>query len=254
MDRSAQPHTEVILETPSPLRLSEPQRLRFLARDTVTGLPVTDIVESHERPAHLISVRQDLEHFQHLHPVAATLETLEVDVVLSHAGPYLFFLEFARADGEHVLARIERQAGEGPSAMKSGLAPDLGPLPVGDHFVSLSTGPNVTAGQISRLGFRVENANARQGVALRPYLGAAAHVVILDEAGEAFAHTHASDDRNAEMSGHAGHHAGAVPTADEGIDLRVEHIFPRPGLYRLWLQYLPLEDDVRTAPFVVDVD
>jgi hypothetical protein len=78
---------------------------------------------------------------------------------------------------------------------------------------------------------------------LRPYLGEAAHVVILSEDGHAFAHT------PGEAVGATEAHADGA--AEYGPDIAFHHTFQAPGLYKLWAQFQTHDGRVVTANFVV---
>ncbi len=247
--------TQVKIDAPPVLQPGQTERLRFDILDSESREPVSDILQVHNRPAHLILVRRDLERFQHLHPhPVAAAGAFEVDATFQEPGIYVGFLEAERRAGEQILERFEISVGD-ESTARGTLSPDTKPVLVGDHLVSLSLPRNIRAGETTSLRLRVARIDTGAGVTdLRPYLGAAAHVVILDAAAQDFGHAHAADARR-EPGEHGDHHAHPAPTrASLGPDLDFSHIFPKPGLYRLWAQYLPGDGDVRTASFTVSVE
>jgi hypothetical protein len=65
---------------------------------------------------------------------------------------------------------------------------------------------------------------------LEPYLGAAGHVVILDEKGEHYLHVH--------------------PVKENETVFQTE--FDRPGVYKIWAEFKQ-NGKVRVFPFVVEV-
>ena len=80
---------------------------------------------------------------------------------------------------------------------------------------------------------------------LEPYLGAAAHVIVVAASDGEFAHTH----------GEAGSHAHAeaeVPTGNFGPQVSFSQTFAQPGIYKVWGQFSH-GGQVITAPFVVEV-
>lgn len=237
--------------TPTP---GVPVHLAYRLQDARTGAPLTDVVESHERPSHLIVVRRDLEHFQHVHPApTGSPGEYSLDVTFPVAGSYLLFSEFTRSSGTTLLQRDEAVVGTVTDA-PARLAEDLGGKTVGGVRITLRGAAAIRAGHEATLTYRLENAETGNGVRdLRPYLGAPAHVVILNESGATFGHTHGEAGSGA-GAGHGGHgahggHAARAPTYGPEISFR--HVFPAPGLYKLWGQFQTGNGQVITADFVV---
>jgi Cu+-exporting ATPase len=226
-----------------------PARLVYQLTDAGSGAPLTDVVESHERPMHLIIVSQDLRHFQHVHPApTGRAGEFAVDVTLPADGAYLLYNEFTRADGDDIIQRDTLVAGT-PSAGEARLAADRTAKTIGGMRVSLSGGETIRAGRQARLTFRLDDAQSGHGISdLQPYLGAPAHVVILSEDGARFAHTHGeaagADDEH-------GVHGG--PGSTFGPEIAFHHTFPSPGLYKVWGQFQTHDGQVITADFVVRV-
>jgi len=79
------------------------------------------------------------------------------------------------------------------------------------------------------------------------YLGAAAHVVILDAQAGSFAHAHG------EASGADGGHSRAAAPGTYGPEIEFRHTFPRPGFYKVWGQFQAPDGRVITADFVINV-
>jgi Cu+-exporting ATPase len=207
---------------------------------------------------HLIAVRQDLEQFQHIHPEpTGTPGEYRVEATFSEPGTYLLFDEFTRASGQQVVHRDTLTVGA-PSTSPAALNEDLSPKLDGDMRVRLQSAEPPRAGQPARMTFRVEHAQTGQPVRdLAAYLGAPAHVVILDQAASTFEHTHgeavgAADSGHVAADHGAGHGVGAG-TATYGPEISFEHTFPAPGLYKLWGQFQTRDGRVVTADFVVRV-
>lgn len=231
-----------------------PVHLAYRLQDARTGAPLTDVVESHERPSHLVVVRRDLEHFQHVHPApTGSAGEYGLDVTFPAAGSYLLFGEFTRSSGTTLLTRDEAVVGTITDA-PARLAEDLGGKTVGGIRVSLRGADAIRAGHEATLTYRLEDAETGDGVRdLRPYLGAPAHVVILTEDGATFGHTHgeASGKDGASSGGHGAHGGHAARATTYGPEIRFRHVFPGPGLYKLWGQFQTGNGPVITADFVV---
>jgi len=259
--------THVELTAPVAAQPGQPATLTYRLTDTLSGAPVTDVVDSHERPMHLIAVSQDFQSFQHVHPEPTGAPgEYRVDATFADPGTYLLFDEFTRAGGATVVQRDELtvgSAGSGPAR----LGVDLAPKTLGATRVSLAGADALRAGQEATLTFRLEDAASGQPVRnLQPYLGAPAHGVILSEDAATFAHTHgeavgaAANDPAAHAGGHgsADHQqgapaAGASQPSGFGPEIALHHTFETPGLYKLWGQFQTSDGQVITADFVVRV-
>jgi Cu+-exporting ATPase len=251
---AAQAGVSVELAAPPSPVANAPVRLTY--RLSAGGAPLTDVVVSHEQEMHLIIVRRDLAQFQHVHPArTANPGEYQVDVTFPESGTYVLYDEFARASGQDVVQRDELVVGTASGT--ANLAEDRAPKTLSnDARVSLAGGDGLRAGQATSLSFRIDNPQTGEGVNdLRPYLGAPAHVVILDEGNATFAHTHGeavgSMDSAGQGGGHAGHGASDVTY---GPDIAFHHTFPSPGLNKVWGQFLDHHGNVITADFVVRVE
>jgi len=143
-----------------------------------------------------------------------------------------------------VLDRRELVAGE-PSRTGAALTPDLTPKTVDGITVALDGPETIRAGEPARFAFTLTRDGAPV-TDLAPYLGAAAHVAIVSEDASDFAHTHGEAVGTA-SPGDDGH---PVPAAF-GPEVRVEHAFPKPGRYKLWVQ-IGHDGKVLTVPFAAE--
>lgn len=244
-------HAE-ILAPPAP-EPGSPVRLTIRLRDQATGAPLTDLPVSHEWAIHLIAVRQDLEHFQHLHPEPVDRPgDYGVDVMFPEAGRYLLYTEFGHT-GETLLQRDVVTVGS--AAARPGPAgEDLTPKQFDAVRVLLSGAGEIRAGRDTTLTLRVEDARSSAGLrGLEPYLGAPAHVIVLGMDGGHFGHTH-GEAPAAGPQGHGGHgaHAGhGGASTSLGPEVRFHYRFPAPGLYKVWAQMRTPHHGVISPGFVV---
>jgi len=101
---AAEAGVHVELVTPADLQAGSPASHIIRLSDALTGAPLTDLIASHERLLHLIIIRRDLQHFQHLHPLPTGQPgEFLADVSFPRSGAYLFFIEFSRKTGKHIL-------------------------------------------------------------------------------------------------------------------------------------------------------
>ena len=198
--------------------------LRILDRG---GHGVRDFDEQHGEHMHLMVVRRDLAHYQHLHPSLGTDGTWSVPLVLPEPGVYRAFADFS-VGGEPLTLGADLYV---PGEMELVSLPDPTSLAHVDGYeVELDAGA-LTAGAASSLTFRI----AREGQdveELEPYLGALGHLVALREGDLAFLHIHPTGGARARITFHA--------------------VFPSMGLYKLFLQFAH-EGRVRTVDFTTEI-
>jgi Cu+-exporting ATPase len=247
------------------LRPGESNRLLYRLTDTVSGRPLTDLAITHEQPLHLIIVRRDLAHFQHLHPQPTGQPgEYAVEVTWPAAGSYRLLTELMRGDGRAALLRDELivDLASGPA---SGLVVDLAPRQLShDARATLLGGEAIVAGRPVELRLRLDEPSTGAPLTdLQPYLGAPAHLVIMSAEGDLFAHTHGRAEPPAAAPPAGGHGQAAPPAGGHGQageasgglgfgpEIAFQHTFPRPGLYRLWGQLRDHHGTVLTADFVV---
>jgi len=221
---------------------NQPLQLRYRLTDTRTNAAVTDLPVSHERPMHLVVVSQDLGWMTHVHPALGASGTWDVAVTLPQAGRYALYSEFERGS-ETVLDRRDLiVAGSGTTAAAP--TPDLTPKAVGGLTIALAGPQVVHAGEMATFTFTLTR-DGQPVTDLQPYLGAAAHVIVVAASDGEFAHTH----------GEAGSHThgeAEVPTGAFGPQVSFSQSFVQPGIYKVWGQFSH-GGQVITAPFVVEV-
>jgi Cu+-exporting ATPase len=254
--------THVELIAPASLLAGQPVTLTYRLTDTLTDAPVTDIVESHERPMHLIAVSRDLQKFQHIHPEPTdTAGEYRVETTFPDTGTYYLFDEFNRSSGAQIVERDELTV-DAPSVEPASLTEDIAPKTYGTVRVGLTGADGIRAGQEAVLTFHLEDASTGVPIHdLQPYLGAPAHGVVLSEDAATFAHTH-GEAVGAESDGHAsmpnmpgmpGMSHGTSSAAGFGPEIAIHHTFETPGLFKLWGQFQTKDGAIITADFVVRV-
>ena len=81
---------------------------------------------------------------------------------------------------------------------------------------------------------------------LEPFLGAWAHVMIIDEANTTFIHAHPMDGAGGISMDHSHDLAPQAPS-----EIRVGAVFPKPGRYKVWIQMMR-RGVVETESFIVN--
>ena len=208
-----------------------PLRFQILGPD---GAPVTGYQTEHDKDLHLIAVRRDLSHFQHVHPVLDAAGTWGVPLDLSAPGEYRVFADFTPTghDGGLVLGadlavpgRYEPVPLPEPAASAA----------VVDGYEVALTG-DLVPGRASELILTVTK-NGAPVTDLEPYLAAYGHLVALRAGDLAYLHVHP-----------AGEPGDGVTPAGPGITFYATA--PSAGDYRLFLDFKHA-GVVRTAEFTV---
>lgn len=195
------------------------------------GATVRDFELEHERRMHLIVIRRDFEHFQHLHPRQLEDGSWEADVDLSQAGVYRVFADFASGGQSLTLASDLFVPGRFDPVP---LPPPASTDDAGDGYEVSLDSASPRGGGANQVRFTVRR-SGRELDSVEPYLGADGHLVALRENDQAFLHTHPD-----------GEPGGSGP-----ISFQVE--YPSAGRYRLFLQFKH-QGKVRIASFTQQVD
>jgi hypothetical protein len=208
------------------LRASREEAFRFRILDK-GGRAVREFDEQHGERMHLVIVRRDLVHYQHLHPSLGTDGTWSVPLVLPEPGVYRAFADFS-IGGESLTLGADLHV---PGEMGLTSLPEPTSVARVDGYeVTLDAGVLI-AGAESSLTFRITH-EGRGVEDLEPYLGALGHLVALREGDLAFLHVH--------------------PTHGSGSQVAFHAVFPSMGRYRLFLQFAHA-GRVRTAAFTTEI-
>jgi Cu+-exporting ATPase len=238
----------VALDTGGAVSPGEAVKLRFDLTGAESGRPVNP-VEAHEADMHLIVVSQDLGYFQHIHPQRTGEGRYEIEHTFPAGGSYLLYSEFELARTGDEVHRFKVSVGEG-RGKPADLTPDLGVQEVDGYTVSIaprSEHREVIAGEAADFVVSIER-SGQPVTDLEPYLGAASHVVVIDEGTREFAHVHSvpgQDPGGGSMGAHA------LPERF-GPDLAFTHTFTEAGRYKVWAQFSH-GGQVRTVSWVVEV-
>ena len=208
-----------------------PLRFQILGPD---GAPVTGYQTEHDKDLHLIAVRRDLSHFQHVHPVLDAEGTWSVPLDLTAPGEYRVFADFTPTghDGGLVLGA--------DLAVPGTYEPVVLPEPTAIAQVvdgyEVTVAGDLAPGQASELTLTVD----KDGVPvtdLQPYLAAYGHLVALRAGDLAYLHVHP-----------AGEPGDGVTPAGPGITFYATA--PSVGDYRMFLDFRH-DGVVRTAAFTL---
>ncbi|HEY7544627.1 MAG TPA: heavy metal-binding domain-containing protein [Blastocatellia bacterium] len=263
---------EAIPPAPKP---NEKVTLRFSIYNPRTGEKVKDFQLLHERYFHLFVVSQDMKEFQHIHPREQADGTFVVETQLPFAGSYKVYSDFFPNEGvpqviqhnlatagarndlfsavphlapDPVLAKTVECAKVAPEeAFKAGIDPAaLQTQTASGIKVELKAEPEeIIAGKPVRLKYHLTDAKTGEAVRdLLPFLGAWGHTLILSQDQTDYVHSHPEEQ---------------VPAGEErakargGPDVTFEALMPRPGVYRIWTQFLR-GGAIATVTFTIKVN
>ncbi len=207
--------------------------LRIQIRHPETAAAVTAFSEIHERALHLFVIGRDLLYFAHVHP-AKTDRGFEVPVDLE-PGAYVLVADFVPSSGAPQLVQraiVTPGSEESPFTSRE-LRPDLMDKIVDGVRISLAADARAQRESVLRFTVRDETSGAPL-TDLEPYLGAAGHLLVV------------SPDLTVAI------HAHPEGRTTGGPDVVFGPMFPGPGTYKMWVQFLR-KGTVLTASFAVVV-
>lgn len=203
--------------------------------------PIKDFKTVHAKQMHVIVVRKDLAHFQHIHPALnkdTGVWTLNA-LTLPADGEYRLFADFTEAGTKNSVAIYEDfTVGDVTKYQKQPTGDTKEDKTFGRYHVILQTEPIILqASTEAKLIYLFGDAqNAGQSLnSLEPYLGAMGHAIILSENLD-FIHAHAMTD---------------ATLNSRGI-VKFMATFPKEGKYKVFGQFQH-QGKVFTTDFVVPV-
>jgi hypothetical protein len=232
---------------------------------------------------HLFLMRvPQMDAFAHLHPTQTDSLVFTGEVPALPAGHYRLFGDMTLENGLSLTVTNTLDLPEAPGAVSPSDSDDVwivtpaathvaagAVAPLGDGFTMSWKGEAspLSARQSTDLHFVVRDAKG-DVAKLEPYMGMAAHAVVVRDDGSVFIHLHpmgtvatvsqelfALRDRG-DTTRDGRLRAGALPGAMSGMSMSGEltfpYEFPKPGRYRIWVQVKP-SAQVLTGAFDVDV-
>jgi hypothetical protein len=266
--------------------------LRFRITDSTWGNGrQTPLIPDHGKMMHMFVAREPaLDAFAHVHPTRLDSVTFEAALPPLPAGRYRIYADIVQESGFARTLVAHADVPPAPDAPNAAPRADsrgddawlvaaplaaagkgsTAPVAVGDGLTIApqSAGP-FAAGREVTLAFTARDSGGRV-VALEPYMGMGGHLMVMRAEGDVFVHLHpmgtismAAQERllrrergDTVLHGErqpvdtAAQHAMAGMTFPG--ELSFPFAFPKPGVYRLWLQVMR-GGRVRTAAFDVAV-
>jgi hypothetical protein len=238
----------VALKTVPPLvRAGQPAQWSFQVFKPDSNEPVTRFESVHERQYHLFVISQDMEHFEHVHPVQRPDGSWVLEVILPKAGYYKVLSDFMPSGGaaQFIAHPIVTARYRGDLAdTQARLVSDTNfTKTVGSMTATVSFDPpTFIAGLYGHLKFMLIDSRTGLPVTdLQTYLGAFGHTLIMSEDMLDYVHAHPLDILNA-----GDEDSEPVFVIPPGADLNAlrggpevvfDGLMPKPGRYRAWTQF-----------------
>ena len=224
-----------ILTTPRLLKPGADVQLDFRVEDPKTSKPVRDFEIMHEKLFHLFVVSQDLHFFVHEHPQMQPDASFRLGMQFPEPGVYRVLSDFYPKGGTpQLIANTLIVPGPGLKFTPAKLRADLGPQRSENLEVELSTDPpQPIAGLKTLMFFRLKPNDG-----IEPYIGAMGHMLAASADLIDMIHTHPF--------------LVTDPAGGEFKQIQFNLIFPREGMYRVWVQF-QRKGAVNTVAFNVPV-
>jgi hypothetical protein len=176
----------------------------------------------HEKPMHLIVVREDLGVFSHEHPEMGKDGSFRLRYTFPEAGDYTLFVDVApKGAGGQVLPVRMKVTGKKGARFAIGGEKLTGDSVSGSLRIHFNE-TEFTSGKTLRMTCVVRDVKSGDPVNdVQPYLGALGHLILVHEDGETFVHSHPDE---------------LDPNAGKDGKLAFLARFPKPGRYRGWVQ------------------
>jgi len=183
----------------------------------------------HEHKAHLIIVSNDLEYFNHVHPIETINGNYEVEFVLPACGKYKLYAEYKPGDYDKITDVFDFSVSGKSKAEKIYESKNTA-FSGNEYSVKLLNAENLIAGEDQTIIAEFYKDGRKLNInTFENYLGEKAHAVLISINDKEFMHVH-------------------PVIMNENLTL---HINPtQADYYRLWLQF-KINEMVYTADFVL---
>lgn len=187
------------------------------------GKPVTAFEPEQTKLMHFYLIRSDLSGFQHVHPTMAADGTWTAPTEAAGPGTYRVYTQFIAkgADGKAVPLVLSKQVTSAGSAPDVPVPPASASTTVDGYTVTVDSS-QLMAGMAMPLKLSIAK-DGKPVTNLEPYLETYAHLSGFHAGDLAMAHLHPQ--------------GGVATTPTGGPDLTFEATLPKPGQWRMYLQF-----------------
>jgi len=202
------------------------------------GKPVTAFATEQTKLMHFYLIRSDLSGFQHVHPTMAADGTWTAPTRAAGPGTYRVYAQFIAkgADGKEVPLVLSKQVTSAGSAPDQSL-PAASATTTVDGYTLTVNASQLMAGMAMPLKVSIAK-DGKPVTDLEPYLETYAHLSGFHAGDLAMAHLHPQ--------------GGVATTPTGGPDLTFEATLPKPGQWRMYLQF-QTGGTLHTAAVTLDV-
>jgi hypothetical protein len=205
--------------------------------DKDSGSQITRFETVHEKQLHLFLIREDLGSFFHEHPAPNPDGSFTLSFKFPTAGNWTVFADVApQGSGSYILSSRVVVHGVRPVSSGDLIATDENAT--AEEDISLHREPiSPIAHRSNWLLFTLTDKHGNKLSGFEPWLGAPAHLMMVERDDTTFVHSHPSE--------------GSQQSANGGL-FAFEARFPKAGIYKGWLQFKRM-GRVVTLTFVVQV-
>jgi hypothetical protein len=248
---------------PAQVRPGEKVMLFFRFLHPGTGQVVKEFEVVHTKQFHLFVISQDLEFFEHIHPVMRGDGTWTIETSVPKAGYYQVLCDFMPrgGSGQFLTAALVTADYVGDLATDSARlsADKVLKKSAGDLTATLSFNPVRPAScQYVHLTFDLTDTETGRPITdLQTYLGQFSHMLLMSEDMQCYVHSHpinliVAQEDAAQIPEYIIAPDADLATIRGGPQVTFDALMPKAGLFRAWAQF-QRNDEVRTLAFTFDV-
>ena len=239
----------------------------------------SDLLPDHGHLMHLFLIRTpSMDSFWHLHPERTADGGFGARLPAMPPGRYQLFADVVLRNGFPITMtgqidasqiRAKPLAGDDSGIVTSPISIDASDtteaaLPEGARMIWERNAKPFRNGTALIFRFRVLDGHGKPAADMQPYMGMPAHAVVIRSDASVFAHVHPAgsitmasfDLAQAGLSDNSGHGAMgsmAMPMETVPPEISFPYGFPKPGLYRVFVQ-IKRSGKVQTAAFAASVE
>lgn len=230
------------------------RHLDFAMTRSEKGQVVRDFQVELTKKLHVIITNDQLSVFLHVHPRLLQNGHFVLDQTFPAPGKYHIFADGTPAGLQQQVFRFDVSVGAVSETHAAALLPTGTLVNAGPYTVKLSTA-SLAVGRQEMIEIHIGK-HGTPAKDLHPYLGVAAHAVIVQSSDQSYVHAHSMTPDSMgqmHMDGEPIGHSASSSQPDSaliGPDSMLHVTLAEPGKYKLWLQFRG-GDALYVAPFVI---
>jgi hypothetical protein len=253
-DRSYQMEVTSSTENINP---NQPINITYKIKNDL-GNTLSKFEVAHEKSMHFISIRKDLQYFQHLHPeYDSKANEFSVNLSFPDDGPYRIFADFVPGEDnpKKLPVAVYKDISAGKGFKEIPLEVDQSNKKTNGYEITYVFPDEMELKKQKEFTYSLVIERAGKTVnGLENYLGSKGHSVIIKQGTLDYIHTHAgkADDLSMEGMDHSqmSHATPSAERASNRIDFSTS--FPEAGVYKIFTQFQH-DGKVITSDYVIKV-